>query len=332
MSNSRIMFIPWKKGTLGNWYKTGMDEFARDVDINQKYKEFTHHKFDWTSVYLDAIGQPFKTIGCEKNTTICIVGHGNIGDPSICAPDSKTTVYLPGTSPPPEVGCIEIVEGLINLGLSKKYNGKIACDSCYSALGTSVAPPFARLMADELWRQGFEAVCVVGYKGALYGRYQDTNSNGAFLNQMILNAITKQNEETSWRFNQEAKLEMENLTSSSEINSLKLNKINPGMNNAALRKINNSLDRLGIKKNAQLGKAVEKLPEWGPLTGIHDLAAAARGIATKPGDNYYHRIVHMDGGTPDSAYVKAKNAQMLFEPSQHQAIFLPSSNRKKTMK
>ncbi|OUT56722.1 MAG: hypothetical protein CBB71_17355 [Rhodopirellula sp. TMED11] len=71
---------------------------------------------------------------------------------------------------------------MFQLGLKKHYLGTIACDVCYSALGN---PPFAKLLAKELWKRGVKASCVLGYKGPLGAMYNDELAGSKYTHRVV---------------------------------------------------------------------------------------------------------------------------------------------------
>lgn len=151
MSTDRILFIPWNRSQAGS-FVTEHDEDDR---------KGSHHKRKWTTVCRDTPGKPLAQVGFGFGVRIHVVGHGAIGVASVDA-DHGTG----GGS----VACADLVEMMFEQGLKKRYVGTIACDVCYSALGS---PSFAQVLARELWSKGVKASCVLGYKGSLVSTYCD---------------------------------------------------------------------------------------------------------------------------------------------------------------
>ncbi|QDV42184.1 hypothetical protein Enr13x_20270 [Stieleria neptunia] len=153
MAQNRVAFIPWNENQAGN--------FKTEYEESHANRALTHHKRKWTIVYLDSPGQPLADVGCGFGTRIHIAGHGAIGDPELAA-DHGTGGADKSYS--------EVVDAMFAKGLKKRYIGTIACDVCYSALGD---PPFAKLLARELYQRGLKASCVLGYKGSMGAAYTD---------------------------------------------------------------------------------------------------------------------------------------------------------------
>lgn len=156
MAQDRIIFVPWNETQAG--------AFKSETEYAEANRDSTHYKRHFSAVYLDSAGSPLKKVGFGTGVRIHIAGHGDIGDPNIYA-DHGTGGATRSYS--------DVVDLLIEKGLRKHYLGTIACDVCYSALGN---PPFAKLLAKELWSRGFKATCVLGYKGSLYATYRDRNA------------------------------------------------------------------------------------------------------------------------------------------------------------
>jgi hypothetical protein len=155
MAKDRVVFIPWRESQAG--------DFGNDTAYNNHpaIKGGTHHKRDWKTVYLDSRGTPLTDVGAGLRARIHVAGHGLIGDPCI---------YPPHGSHAKKVHYTELVEALIAQGLRKIYMGTLVCDVCFSALGD---PPFARLVARELWSKGYKLCPVMGQKGSLQPGYVD---------------------------------------------------------------------------------------------------------------------------------------------------------------
>lgn len=167
MAQDRRVFIPWNQGSLGSFATSGMDEFAYGADYNNTVKGGSHHKRDWTYVHLNTPGG-LADIGFGAGTRIHIAGHGLMGDPNIYPPAAAGSTAAP-------VNYRDVAAGIVAQGLSKRYLGTIVCDVCFSALGN---PPFAKLLARELWRLGYKTTCVMGYKGILQSAYVVAASGG----------------------------------------------------------------------------------------------------------------------------------------------------------
>jgi hypothetical protein len=166
MSQDRIVFVPWNENQAGN--------FKNETESADSNRGATHHKRRWTGVYLDSAGEPLKRVGFGMGARIHIAGHGAIGDPNIYADHGTGGATRSYT---------EVVDAMIAKGLQKYYLGTIVCDVCYSALGN---PPFAKLLAKELWTRGFKGTCVLGYKGSLYATYNNFGSGKKYTHRTVL--------------------------------------------------------------------------------------------------------------------------------------------------
>ena len=151
MATDRVAFIPWNRAQAGNFIKEYEDNNSGGTHNNRK----------WTIVCLDTPGKPLADIGFGFGTRIHVAGHGSIGCKAIGADHGTNGA---------DVSVEDLVKAMFEQGLKKRYIGTIACDVCYSALGT---PPFAKLLARELWNNGVKASCVLGYKGSLVSTYCD---------------------------------------------------------------------------------------------------------------------------------------------------------------
>lgn len=151
MATDRIVFVPWNESQAGN--------FKLETEHAHANRGKTHHKRKWKGIYLDTPGKPLADVGMGVGVRIHIAGHGAIGDPEIAADH--------GTGGD-DRSYVEVADLLIAKGFSKLYIGTVVCDVCYSALGT---PPFAKLLARELYGRGHKMTCVMGYKGSLYATY-----------------------------------------------------------------------------------------------------------------------------------------------------------------
>lgn len=149
MATDRVAFIPWNRSQAGRFIQEYEDNVGGRV----------HHKRRWSIVCLDTPGKPLADVGFGFGTRIHIAGHGSIGWGSIAADHGTGGANLT---------VAEVVERMFDQGLKKYYLGTIACDVCYSALGN---PPFAKLLARELWSKGVKASCVLGYKGSMVATY-----------------------------------------------------------------------------------------------------------------------------------------------------------------
>jgi hypothetical protein len=155
MSKGRVVFVPWTQAQGGG--------FGNDTDYNNHpgVKGGTHHKRDWSAVYLDSAGRPLADVGAGIKRRIHVAGHGRIGDPNIYPPHGSGAASVPYG---------DVVAALIAQGLKKIYMGTVVCDVCFSALGD---PPFAKLVARELWSHGYRLCPVMGHKGSLQPGYVD---------------------------------------------------------------------------------------------------------------------------------------------------------------
>ncbi|QDT59776.1 hypothetical protein SV7mr_22860 [Stieleria bergensis] len=165
MSTSRTAFIPWDEAQAG--------AFKQEYEDSDADRGLSHHKRKWKIVYLDSPGKPLAKVGFGTTTRIMIAGHGAIGDPTIAA-DHGTGGADRSYS--------DVVDLMFQLGLKKHYLGTIACDVCYSALGN---PPFAKLLAKELWKRGVKASCVLGYKGPLGAMYNDELAGSKYTHRVV---------------------------------------------------------------------------------------------------------------------------------------------------
>lgn len=154
MAQDRVSFIPWPQAQCR--------AFEQDVLDAQAGRADTHHKRKWKAVFLDTPGKPLKKLGVGSGARLHLVGHGEIGEPYIAA-DHGTG--LPNRTP------TEIVDFMIAKGFSQTFLGTVVCDVCYSAIGDH-RPPFAKLLARELFSRGFIGTAVLGYKGRLVPFYQ----------------------------------------------------------------------------------------------------------------------------------------------------------------
>ena len=164
MATDRLAFIPWNESQAGN--------FKKEYEINQADRGKSHHKRKWSIVYLDSPGTPLGDIGFGFGTRICVAGHGNIGWDSIAADHGTGGANRSYT---------DVVDLMFQKGLKKRYVGTVACDVCYSALGS---PPFAKLLARELWSRGVKASCVLGYKASMYAQYYNW-SGGKYTHRVV---------------------------------------------------------------------------------------------------------------------------------------------------
>jgi len=158
MANDRVLFIPWTQAIGAG--------FGSDADYNNYYKDQTHHQRTWSVVYLDSPhpNGAIANIGSGWGTRLHITGHGGPGLPHITDPaDANPVTYQ------------ALVAALITHGFKKHYTGTVVIDSCDSALG---AVPFAKLVARELWNQGYKLTCVMGFRGTLQNGYVDTADGG----------------------------------------------------------------------------------------------------------------------------------------------------------
>lgn len=160
--SKRVVFIPWNRGEA--------DDFERDSGHNDSdgVRKTTHHKRTWVTVYLDDRHKPLASIGLGAGVRLHIAGHGVAGVPTIL-PD-----FNPNSAPKSSA---DVVDGLIRTGLKKRYLGTIACDVCYSAVGTATQPAFGQLLARELWNRGFLGAHVLGRTGRLVSRYDEQNTD-----------------------------------------------------------------------------------------------------------------------------------------------------------
>src|SRR5271170_4312845 len=152
MANDRVVFIPWTQAVGAG--------FGGDTDYNNYYSAQTHHQRTWTVVYLDSPhpNGVIANIGTGWGTRLHIAGHGAPGNPDIEAPA--------GGSP---VSYQALVAALIAHGFKKYYTGTVVTDVCDSAIGAPT--PFAKLVARELWNQGYKMMCVMGFRGSLQSGY-----------------------------------------------------------------------------------------------------------------------------------------------------------------
>jgi hypothetical protein len=170
MANDRILFVPWPQATGAG--------FGSDADYNNYYKDQTHHERNWTVVYLDSPhpGGIIANMGTGWGTRLHITGHGAAGVPNITDPNDANPVSYQA-----------LVAALMTHGFKKYYTGTVVIDSCDSALGT---PSFAKLVARELWNQGYKLTCAMGFKGSLQNGYVDL-ANGGIAGKFRHRIVTK---------------------------------------------------------------------------------------------------------------------------------------------
>lgn len=284
---NKFMFIPWKKGSLGEYYHNKTDQFAdASIKNNLIAKEFSCGSQE-SIFYLDAKNKPFKKISLEPGMQIHITGHGQIGSPKISPPNISSHYGYPNKLRPDPVDCKVIVQGLIHLGLPKGYSGKIYCNVCYSGLATlddPPDPPFAKRLAKELWNQGFTAVCVVGYKGPIYFSYENTSSDGQFFKNI--------RSENLYAVAEEA------LQSIEELKKLAYEELMSDINKPYLFYPSNQykiLEKETLKTATQHTNAANK--------GIY-------GGSYKKDD--YSRVVMVNKGTDKTEFFRAKDASISF--------------------
>ncbi|MCS7469538.1 hypothetical protein NZK35_23035 [Stieleria sp. ICT_E10.1] len=152
MATSRTLFIPWDRAQSGTFA-------SEHSDADHSDKGSAHRKRKVTVICRDTPGKPLAKIGAGIGTRIHVVGHGAIGDPELGA-DHGTGAA--------DVGIEELVDMMFEKGLKKYYLGTVACDVCYSAIGS---PSYAKMLARELYKRGLKASCVLGYKGPLISTY-----------------------------------------------------------------------------------------------------------------------------------------------------------------
>jgi hypothetical protein len=165
MATSRTAFIPWNESQAGN--------FKAEYEECHQNRSQSHHKRKWNIVYLDTPGKPLAKIGFGVGTRLMIAGHGAIGDPTIAADHGTGGA---------DRSYVEVVDMLFEKGLRKYYLGTVACDICYSALGS---PPFAKLLARELFQRGVKASCVLGYKGPLGAVYNTELTGSKYTHRVV---------------------------------------------------------------------------------------------------------------------------------------------------
>jgi hypothetical protein len=167
MANDRVMYIPWNNDEIGEFNNSGMDEFTYGADYNNTQKPTSHHKRTWSVVYANSPAPALASLGIGWGTRLHLAGHGQIGDANVYPPHASTAAQ--------PISYQQVVAAMMASGLKTHYIGTIVCDVCYSALGN---PPFARLLARELWSHGYKATCVMGFKGSLQSAYVDNASGG----------------------------------------------------------------------------------------------------------------------------------------------------------
>jgi hypothetical protein len=161
MANDRIVFIPWDESEAGNFINESLENNTAG----------THHKRKWTVICADSTDDLSK-IGFGVGVRLHIAGHGQIGDPNIY-PDARGAASLSYS---------DVADALIDKGLKTRYAGTIVTDVCYSALG---APPFAKLLAKELYGRGFKGICVMGYKGPLGAVYGSELTGSKYKHRVV---------------------------------------------------------------------------------------------------------------------------------------------------
>lgn len=158
MANDRIVYIPWNQADAA--------AFAHGYNTHPTVLPGTHHKRDWTYVFLDGPAGIIDALGFGTGKRLHLSGHGAMGDPNVYPPHGSTAA---------PVSYQTVVAQLVALGLKKYYAGTIVCDVCYSSLGVV---PFAKLLARELWTHGYKAACVMGFAGSLQEGYVSAADGG----------------------------------------------------------------------------------------------------------------------------------------------------------
>ncbi|MFC6486413.1 hypothetical protein [Nitratireductor sp. GCM10026969] len=152
-NNAKIAFAQYEYGSQGG---SDMDKLKKDIDA-AKAKGHSAVAV-W---YNPKKKHPF--LQSMNTGDIYIRGHGMPGFKSI-----------EGGRGGERVDYDVVADRLIESGLKKTFSGKIKCYNCHSAESGDPAtdpeclgPPFARLVADELFSRGYKHCTFYGYLGRI---------------------------------------------------------------------------------------------------------------------------------------------------------------------
>ncbi len=151
VNGTNILAAQFEYGNMEGGYNKNQIEIDREIAKGNVA----------TQVWFDGKKDPF--LAGMGNGQIYIRGHGMPGFRSI-----------EGGRGGERVNYTTVVDRLIKSGLRKTFSGKIKCFNCHSAetgvIGSDPeveGPPFARLIADEMYTRGYKSCTFYGYVGAI---------------------------------------------------------------------------------------------------------------------------------------------------------------------
>jgi len=160
MPKTYFMYIPWGKLAAGEYkYKD-----TKTLWQNQLAGGPEEHRKQFSIVYKDTTGTPFKFIDDGNEVTIYVRGHGSVGGGEVHKQIDRATGFGIG---PAEAK--DIVSGIISKGLKENFSGKIKFYNCHSAEGEL---SFAAQCASFFRKKSFNNAQFFGYTGEVSGFYQ----------------------------------------------------------------------------------------------------------------------------------------------------------------